>query len=270
MHARAHRVLSELHLVHGPCSLLARYFAFADATARARGVLLRMRNDFERLLELNAQHADSWAPLAPMFDPTHCALSSDKAFWIEGIDEAGETAVIHASRLYDHGARSVADDLESLQVFYDDPAPHLAAGAYAKVSAPAARHICGRVAFAGALWVRPDCRRMGFSKFVPRLTRALALTQWNTPAFWGGVEPALNEIGVTRAYGSWHVEEGFSLHIPGWRGDLEFLFLSMGQVTLIRDLIDALAHGVADKARSSDAPMTKTSLARRQGTSMRS
>jgi hypothetical protein len=261
---------SDIHLIHGPCGLLAQYFLRADALARDRGVFLRVRSDFDRLLKLNEQHAASWAPLAPMFNPNHCDLSRDNAFWIEGVDEAGDTAVIHASRLYDHGARSVADDLRSLRMFYDDPSPHHAAGAHVEVSAPSAYHLCGRVAFAGALWVRPDCRRLGFSKFVPRLTRGFALTQWNAPAYWGAVEPALNEIGITRAYGSWHVEDGFTVHIPGWRGELKSLFLSMGQVTLLRDLADALAQPGAERLRRSERPITKESPARRHGMSMRS
>ena len=264
------RVLSDVRLVHGPCALLARYFALADAFARNRGILLRVRTDFDRLLQLNEQNTESWAPLAPMFNPNHCDLSRDQAFWIEGVDEAGETAVIHASRLYDHGDRSIADDLRSLQVFYDDPRPHVAAGAYVDVSAPSAHHISGRVTFAGALWVRPDCRRLGFTKFVPRLTRAFALTQWNAPAYWGGVEPELHDIGVTRAYGSWNVEDGFTLHMPGWRGDLKFLFLSMGPVTLVRDLANAVAYPDDDKLRRSETPITKRSPARRHGRSMRS
>lgn len=264
------RALSDIHLVHGPCRLLARYFALADMLARSRGILLRIRTDFDRLLELNERHADSWAPLAPIFVRKHCDLTGDNAFWIEGIDETGETAVTHASRFYDHGARSVADDMCSLQVYYDDPAPQLAAGAYVKVSAPAAHYLCGRLALTGGLWVRPDCRRMGLTKFVPRLTRALALTRWNTPAFWGAVEPELHHLGVTSGYGSWHVEDGFTVYIPSWRGELKSLFLSMGQVTLIRDLAEALSHADVDRFRRSDTPIAKTSLARRQGSSSRS
>lgn len=262
--------LSDIRIAYGPCGLLARYFALADVLARDRGILLRVRADFDALLRRNKQHLDSWAPLAPMFDPNYCELSHENAFWIEGVDDSGETALTHASRLYDHGARSIADDLRSLRLFYDNPEPHLAAGAYADVSAPSAHHICGRVAFAGALWVRPDCRRLGFSKFVPRLTRGFALAQWNTPAYWGAVEPALDDIGLTRAYGSWHVEDGFTVHIPAWRHELKSLFLSMGQVTLLRDLADALAQSGAERVRRSERPMTKNSPRRRHGMSIRS
>lgn len=264
------RALSNIHLVYGPCRLLAQYFALADMLARSRGILLRVRTDFDRLLELNERHADSWPALAPMFDPRHCGLSGDKAFWIEGIDETGETAVIHSGRLYDHGARSVADDMCSLQVYYDDPEPHLAAGAYVRVSAPTAHHLCGRVALTGALWVRPDYRRIGLTKFVPRLTRALALTRWDTPAFWGAVEHELHDLGATSSYGSWHVEDGITVFIPGWRGEAKALFLSMGQVTLIRDIAEAVSHADVDRLRKNDTPIAKTSPPRRQGKSSRS
>ena len=264
------RVLSDIRLAHGPCGLLARYFAFADAFARARGILLRVRTDFYGLLALIQKEADNWSPLSPMFNPYCCNLSAANAFWIEGVDETGDPVVVNAGRLYDHGGRSVADDLRTLEVFYDDPEPYVAAGERVTISAPSAQNICGRVTFAGAMWVRPDYRRMGFSKIVPRLTRGYALTQWNTPAFWAGIEPDLDEKGVTRAYGSWHVEEGFTLHMPGWRGDLEFLFLSMGQVTLVRDLAETLAHSATDTSRRSDNPITNKSPFLHQGMRMRS
>jgi GNAT superfamily N-acetyltransferase len=262
--------LSEIKFVHGPRHLFERYFHFANSMAGSLGLRLALRTDFRRLVELNEQNAESWSPLSPIFNPAHCALDPHTAFWIEGVDEFGDTVATSAGRLYDHGTRSVADDLRSLRVFYDDPSPHLAEGECIEVTAASAEHICGRVMFSGAMWVRPDYRRHGLTRIIPRLTRSYAFAVWNAPLFWGGIEPDLHAVGVTRAYGSWHVEDGFTVHMPSWRRKLHFLFLSMGQATLVRDVAAALRQLATSNSRLIEAPMTNVSFRQRHGMSIRS
>lgn len=232
----ARGIVEQMGLAHGPRDLIARYINFADHAARDLGLRLRLSWDFERLVALNQQHRDSWEPLSPIFNPKYNALCRDNAFIIEGTDELGRTVMTSAGRLYDHGDRSIADELRSLRVFYDDPAPQIAAGETVEVTAPTAEHLCGRVMFSGSVWVRPDYRRRGLTKIIPRLTRSYAFTRWNTPVFWAGISHNLDQIGVTRAYGSWHVEERIRTHMPSWCADHDILFLSMGQATLIRDI----------------------------------
>ena len=238
-------IRDQITFVHGPRDLLARYVALAEQEMSDLGVQLKISSNFDHLIAFNKTHRDSWPPLSPIFNPKYNDLTRGKAFLIEGVDEFGDTVVTSAGRLYDHGARSLADDLRSLRVFYDDPAPHAAAGESVEVTAPSAEHFYGRVMFSGAVWVRPDYRRHGFTKIIPRLTRSYALTQWNTPVFWAYIDHYLDEIGVTRAYGSWHVEDGIITHMPSWRRDHRILFLSMGQTTLIRDIAGSVARATA-------------------------
>jgi hypothetical protein len=271
MYDSALNILDQAALIHGPRNLLARYIAYADDTARELGVRLRFSRDFDRLLALNRQHADSWPALPPLFDPKVSTIAADSAFFVEGIDDLGDTVVTSAARLYDHGDRSLAADLRSLRVFYDDPAAHLAAGETVEVTTPTAEYICGRVTYSGAVWVRPDFRRHGFTKIVPRLTRSYAMTQWNTPMFWMVITQQLDQIGVTRAYGSWHIDGRIAVHMPALPERLEFLFGSMGQDTLIRDIAGSIDHIVVGTSRWMDNPIAKTSpLAARQGISTRS
>jgi hypothetical protein len=235
-------LFDQITFVHGPRDLLARYVAFAEEQMRELGVQLKISADFDRLIALNGQHRDSWPLLSPIFNPKFNDLAAGKAFLIEGIDRSGDTVITSAGRLYDHGTRSLADDLRSLRVFYDHPAPHVAAGDRVEVDASSAEHFYGRIMFSGAVWVRPDYRRHGVTKIVPRLTRSYALARWNTPVFWAYIDHDLDEIGVTRAYGSWHVEDGIMSHMPSWRGDHRILFLSMGQTSLIRDIAGSVAR----------------------------
>ena len=273
MYAGVLEIRDQITFVHGPRDLLARYLAVVDEMTGDLGVRLRVSSDFDRLIALSKQHHDSWPPLSPIFDPKYNDLGNGTAFLIEGVDEFGNTVVTSAGRLYDHGDRSVADDLRSLRVFYDDPAPHIAAGDKVVVTAPSAEHIFGRATYSGAVWVRPDYRRHGFTKVIPRLTRSYGLTQWNTPMFWATIAPNLDAIGVTRAYGSWHVEERITAHMPLWQGDNTVLFLSMGQATLIRDIASSVEAYETTRGTSRwiDKAITNSSSPReRHGMSTRS
>lgn len=62
--------IRDLRTGYAPHAVLRRYFAFADAAARERGVQLRVRTDFDRLLELGERYSDSFPRVSPIFDPT--------------------------------------------------------------------------------------------------------------------------------------------------------------------------------------------------------
>jgi hypothetical protein len=238
--------------------LLSQYFALADDAARDRGVRLTVSTDFERLRAINERHSDNWASLTPIFDPKCCALSDDQAFWIEGINCDGDTVLTTAVRLYNHADSSLADDLRSLRVFYDRPARLVAAGERIDVDAPIAEQIRGSAVYSGAVWVRPDCRRLGFSKIVPRLARGYALAQWQPPIFWGTIKPALDQAGLTQAYGSWQIGGRFTVRMPSWRTDFDLLFLWMDRATLVADIAATIAQATTDNPRRSDTLMINT------------
>jgi hypothetical protein len=263
-------LVDQMTFAHGPRDLLVQYASTADETARDLGLRLRISADFERLAALNKQHRDSWAQLIPIFDPAHSSLDAQNAFFIEGIDEEGETVVTSAGRLYDFGDRSLAGELRSLRAFYRAPAPRITGGGSIEVAAPAAEHICGRTMFSGAVWVRPDHRRHGLTRSVPRLTRSYALTLWNPPVFWMIIEPQLDHVGVTRAYGSWDLEGKLGVHVPAWRGDVDFLLYTMGQTTLIRDLMSSVYDTSVGTSRRIDTHIANKSPRQRHGISTRS
>jgi hypothetical protein len=229
-------ILDQIDFIHGPRELLSRYIAFAEDAMRDIGVRLRISRDFRRLISLNKQHRDSWSPLLPIFNPSYCATVEDDGFWIEGFDECGATVVTSAGRRYSFGDRSLASELQSLRVFYDHPEPYVTAGGQVEVAAPSASRIFGRSMLSGALWVRPDYRRHGLTKIIPRLMRSCALARWNTPMFWMMIAPELDRIGVTRAYGSWQVEPRILMRLPTSQREIEALFCTMTQATFLRDI----------------------------------
>jgi hypothetical protein len=265
-------LLDQIAFVHGSRELLARYIAFADRAMRDIGVRLSVSSDFHRLMSLNDRHRDSWPPLLPIFNPAYSSLSSRDAFWIEGVDENGDTVVTSAGRCFNLGDRSLASELRALRIFYDRPAPHIAAGGRVDVTAPSAGRIFGHTMFSGALWVRPDYRRHGLTKIIPRLMRSCALAQWNIPVFWMMITPELDRIGVTRAYGSWSVESGVTMHLPTSQRAIEALFCSMTQATMIHDIASSAEGYDATTANSRwmERHITNSSSLARQGNRTRS
>jgi hypothetical protein len=261
--------LSDVRTTHGP-RILGQYFAFADAAARDRGVDLRIRWDFDRLLEVSQQNSDNFPAVSPIFNPTYSVLTPDAAFWIEGVDASGTTVVTSAARLCDHGERSLADDLRSLRIFFDRPEPRLAAGERVDVVAPAAEHIRGKVMASGIVWVRPDYRRHGFTRIVPRLARSYALTCWNPSLFWGLIKPEHDEIGLTQAYGSWQMGGRLIIQMPSWVGDVEPFFLWMDREALIKDIAASCGQATTESSRRMETAKTSTSPRARQGISKRS
>ncbi len=225
----------QITLVHGPRELLARHFVLADAMARDWGLRLRLRSDFDTLMALNRENRESWPPLSPAFDPAHSNLRIDSAFWLEGIDDRGDTVVTEIARFFDFSNTDLVDELQSLRIYYEHPEPHLAAGERIEVNAPAARVVRGRTMHGGAIWVRPDWRRNGLTRIISRVCAAYAHTRWNTAFTWGLIEPRLHAGGLSQAYGPHHVSEGVTLHLP-FRGTARRVLIWMSSEALLADL----------------------------------
>jgi hypothetical protein len=241
MYDNPRSLLDQITLVHGPRDLLARYFVMADAKAREWGVRLRLRSDFDALIELNRENRDSWPPLSPAFDPAHSNLRIDSAFWLEGIDNRGETVITEMARFFDFRNTDVVEELRSLRIYYENPEPHLAAGERFEIDAPTARVVRGRTMHGGAIWVRPDWRRNGLTRIISRVSAAYALTRWDTAFTWGLVETHLHAGGLSRAYGSFEPAVDVMLHLA-FRGDLPAVLLWMGREALLADLARRIAE----------------------------
>jgi hypothetical protein len=235
MYDNPRSLLDQITLTHGPRELLSRYFPLADAAARDWGLRLRLRSDFAALIALNRDNLDTWPPLPPIFDPAHSNLRIDASFWLEAIDDRGDTVMTEAARFFDFSDTNVVDELRSLRIYYENPSPHLAAGECIEIDAPAAMMVRGRTMHGGAVWVRPDWRRNGLVRIISRITAAYAHTRWNTGFTWGLVEPRLHALGVSRAYGPHDVAEGVMLRLA-FRGDLPAVLIWMKTDALLADL----------------------------------
>lgn len=243
------RLPDALTIKHGPRDLLARFVIEGDKIAREMGIRLRLRHDFDNFMTLNEFEVarGNWYPLVDIFKPAHSGLSEENSYWISGETDDGEIVVTQAGRVYYWPETTLAD--EARMMFYGGRAD----AGRCVVKAAAAGAITGVVFFGGAVWVRPDFRRNGLSKLMPRLGRAYAAARW--PLDWGIslVKPALVDMGVARGYGYKH--ESRSVFFPGHHlGDLEVVLVYLSRDEAYEDLATFLAGGMSSVGSAAVAP----------------
>jgi GNAT superfamily N-acetyltransferase len=210
--------------------------------------------------------------MSPIFDPGQSNLRIDSAFWLEAYDDDGNTVAAHAARLFDWPDTTVVDEIRSLRVFYDDPAPHIADGESVELDGTAVAHIRGRTVYGGALWVRPDYRRRGLTTIMPRISRAYAFTRWDTQFHWSFVEPKTHTFGVPHASGPFHVEDNMPVTLQlQFRGLFPSYLMWMSSEDMLEDVAGIVYQPTLDSSRRMEMPSTNKSLPdRRQGRRSRS
>jgi len=263
MYDNPRNLLDQITLVHGPHDLLARHFVMADAAARDWGLRLRLRSDFDALMAVNRENRDSWPPLPPICDPRHSNLRIDSAFWLEGIDDRGETVATEFARFFDFSNTNLVEEIRSLRVYYENPAPHVAAGERVDIDAPAATAVRGRTMYGGAIWVRPDWRRNGLTRLISHVCAAYALTRWDTEFTWGFMEPRMHAGGLSRAYGPHQAAEGLLVRMP-FRGDLPTVLLWMSRNALLADLAAGVDAAMVASERYAHREIVTAATAPRQ------
>lgn len=253
MYDNPRSLLDQITLVHGPHELLGRYFSLADEQVREIGLRLRLRGDFDGLMEVNREHRDSWSEMLPICDPAHSNLRIDSAFWLEGIDQRGETVLTHAVRFFNFTDTNVLEEIKALRIYYENPAPHIAQGERVDVDAPRAAVVRGRTMYGGAIWVHPEWRRFGLTRIIVRICSAYAHTRWNTAFTWGFMDPRLQEMGLARAYGPYHTSDRITASLAYAPGPKQRLLLWMTTDMMLADLTAIVAQA-ADEAASQRYP----------------
>lgn len=221
--------------VFGPLPLLDRFFTAAETAADDLGILLTIEQDFDALLAFNQTQRESWYPLTPMYDPRLNRLTPENSFWISGRDRQGDIVATQCARFYDWRGTDFKAEFESLRLAYGDPEAARLPAEVATCAAPSAGRVTGPVVFSGAGWYRPDYRGKGLSGLLPRISRALALTRWDTDFTYSFVEPKLVEKGIAARYGYTHIEPGIEW-LNSFRGSCAFCLLWMPRDELLEDL----------------------------------
>lgn len=249
------RLPDALTIKHGPAPLLAKYVMESDRHARDLGVRLRIRYDFDALVEVNERGiADgSWYKLPIQFDPRLSDLTPENSYWISGENEDGEIVLCQAGRIYYWPETTLAQ--EARLMFFGGREE----GQKCVVTAETAHRIRGVVFYGGALWMHPSLRR----RFPPgqpgRIGRAYAAARWPVDYSISFMAPQLIEKGHARRCGFAHTS--YSVFYPGtpW-GDLEFGVTSLSANEAYDDFSDFLASDFADTAPAAEGVVAASSL----------
>jgi hypothetical protein len=203
-------LLDQVTVDHGPAGLLGRFFLKANSAAYARGVSLALAS-IEELIEINRANRATWKPLVPLFDPAVGGITPANGLAILGRNAAGEVVAAQGARFYDWRESDLATEFTSLRMHYADPRASARADETCRIFAPSAARIRGRVVFSGAGWYRPDYRGQLLSMILPRISRALAFTRWNSDYTISMMADGVVAGGMAKRCGYTEVEDGVEL-----------------------------------------------------------
>ena len=201
------RLPDALTVRQGSGPLIGRMVIEGDRAARAAGIHLFHRHDFDGLVRLNERETArrNWRPIMGTFDPARTDVSPENAFWISGENDNGEIVTTSAGRLYVWPDSSLAD--HAVEVFFGRDE-----GQRCILTAPEAKLITGVVFTAGTTWVRPDYRGRQLSQLMSRLARAFAMARWPLDWTMAFIQRPMADNGVAVGYGSRHL--GYSVEFP--------------------------------------------------------
>ncbi|WP_063621866.1 hypothetical protein [Bradyrhizobium sp. Ec3.3] len=186
---------------------VSRFIQSYDLAARQKGIKLSIGFDFSEYLSIT-QATPTKGPTYPNFRPDRSPIKSGEGYWMVGVDNNNEVALLEAARLYDLSHSNFAEHLESLKAFYADPTAHAHTQDRCTCIAASAKKMTGRVAYQGDRWVRRDFRGQGLPKIMAGIARGVSFAMW-APDFLCALV-ARRRLDRGSVYGYAHYEPGGS------------------------------------------------------------
>lgn len=187
---------------------VSRFLQVYDAAAARKGIKVSIGFDFDEYIAIT-RATPTKGRTYPNFRPDRSPIKPVEGFWILGVDKNSDVALLEAARLYDLSHSNFAEHLQSLKVFFAEPALHAHHQDRCTCIAPSAKKITGKVAYLGDRWVRRDLRGQGMSKIMAGLARGVSYAMWAPDFLCALVARQLVEKGVV--YGYTHHEPGGSI-----------------------------------------------------------
>lgn len=187
---------------------VSRFLQVYDLAAAKNGIRLSIGFDFHEYVSIT-RATPTKGSTYPCFRPDRSTIKLGEGYWIIGVDNNNEVALLEAARLFDLSRTNFAEHLISLKAFYADPTLHAHPQDRCTCIAPSAQKMTGKVAYHGDRWVRRDLRGQGISKIMTGIARGVSFAMW-APDFLCALVPRqrLDKGGV---YGYAHCEPGGSI-----------------------------------------------------------
>ena len=156
------------------------YIDKAEVEMSEIGLRLEISSDMEAWTRF-MEGALEIARINTTYDPRYSNANSENCFWISAKDERDEIVGCVCDRVF--RTDNFLDQIRNNLLFYDKK-PIQRHVELDLVYPPNMQLLSGNVGHGGGLWVRPDYRGTGLSRYLPPLVRALALRHfdldWNT------------------------------------------------------------------------------------------
>lgn len=189
---------------------VSRFLRVYDDAAAQKGIKLSIGFDFHEYVSIT-RALPTKKPTYPNFRPDRSPIKLGEGYWMIGVDDKNEVALVEAARLYDLSHSNFAEHLESLKAFYADPTRQAHSQDRCTCAAPSAKKIAGRVAYHGDFWLRKDFRGQGIAKIMAGTLRGVSFGMW-APDFLVGLAGSwVLDKGVLAQYGYAHHERGGSI-----------------------------------------------------------
>ncbi|MEM9030080.1 MAG: hypothetical protein AAGC70_17085 [Pseudomonadota bacterium] len=227
-------LLDKITLNHGPVALLGRVLLATERLAGNLGVKLSFSTG-EEVLDANRQNSDTWLPLLRLFDVRYNDLTADNCLFLVGRDSVGDVVAVQGARLYDWTGTNCADAIESMSLFYDEPARMADPDEAYRVTSLAARGTSGRCVYSGGAWYRPDYRGKGLVKLLPRFARAYARAVWDVRTTVTFMSEQNVHRGVYPRNGYANLEWAIDINNRDW-GNVRYAYLWLKSDETERDL----------------------------------
>lgn len=208
--------------------VISRMVLRLDQLAARRGIRFYPQTDCLALRRLVDANLGQGAVMSPNMDIRFSSVTPENTFWLLGLDADGVPATTQSGRYFDWSRTNLAEEVESLRFFYDDPARHIEPGTYCRMPRPAAEQISGPVVHSGTMWVRPDFRGPGkegivLSQILGKLVRFLGIARWKPDYVFTFSSLDHHRRGVVRNFGYAHEEFPVEWKLPAndhYRGGL--------------------------------------------------
>lgn len=189
---------------------ISRFLQVYDAAAAQKGIKLSIGFDFHKYVSI-ARATRTKGSTYPNFRPDRSPIRSGDGFWMIGIDENNDVAVLQAVRLYDLSGTNFAEHLQSLKAFYADPTVGAHPQDRCTCIAPSAKKMTGKVAYHGDVWVRRDYRGKGMPNIMAGIAFGVSFALWTPDFICGLVARWMLDKGIVAQYGYAHHERGGSI-----------------------------------------------------------
>lgn len=172
--------------------------------------------------DLSAHLQSQNAVINPSFDPREHYIR--QGFWLRVENEAGETVACHAERIFET-ADFVTEFIETGRLWWEKNHP-VRAEAWRSEIVFSFNPLSGSVAYAGSMLISPPYRGKGISRYLPMMSRAIAMRDFLTDFHTGIVRQSLAASKIPREnYGFSKIDFLFSGILPGVKGAYENVYL---------------------------------------------